>query len=113
MLTKAQRLKTRADFARCYQRGMARHGRYIVVRSKPNQLNHNRYGIVISKKVSKSAVVRNKIKRQISEILRTSDIRVANNDIVIVVKAQNSIVSYEQLKQDIITVLTMNNPRSS
>ncbi len=40
------------------------------VRVVPNQTERNRFGILISVKVSKKAVVRNKIKRQIREIIK-------------------------------------------
>jgi ribonuclease P protein component len=41
----------------------------FVLKEKENGLNVNRFGIIVSKKIDKRAVVRNKIKRLFREIL--------------------------------------------
>lgn len=87
-LPQANRLKHRRDFQTVYQKGIRRSGRYLTLRglrwrhsaeqsqilkaSKPIQESKppTRIGISISQKVSKKAVVRNRIKRQIRAILR-------------------------------------------
>ena len=43
---------------------------FLIIKYKKNNTNENRIHIVVSLKVSKKAVVRNKIKRRIREILR-------------------------------------------
>lgn len=43
---------------------------FFMVRQLPNNLPYGRFGIVISKKVSTSAVIRNKIKRIIFDFIR-------------------------------------------
>lgn len=43
---------------------------YIVIHYKPNALNHSRLGLVAPKKVAKSAVVRNYMRRVIRECFR-------------------------------------------
>ena len=57
----------------------------LKVSYKDNCLSHPRLGIVVSKKISKSAVIRNKIKRILRESFRTSMIRNENLDIVLIV----------------------------
>ncbi|MEH2116180.1 ribonuclease P protein component [Nostoc sp.] len=89
-LPKANRLKSRKDFQAVFREGIRRHGSYLTLRAlkplysiKPaldavNQttqvtdsahLASTRIGISISTKVSKRAVVRNRIKRQITAAL--------------------------------------------
>ncbi|MDJ0618941.1 MAG: ribonuclease P protein component [Calothrix sp. MO_192.B10] len=83
-LPKANRLKSRQDFQAVFREGFRRHGSYMTLRALrpslskiPSQdaaVSNNthcptRIGISISTKVSKRAVVRNKLKRQISAAL--------------------------------------------
>jgi ribonuclease P protein component len=89
-LPKANRLKSRKDFQAVFREGTRRHGFYLTLRAlKPlyakqpsldtainntqvtdsAHLASTRIGISISTKVSKRAVVRNRIKRQITAAL--------------------------------------------
>ncbi|MFN6517607.1 MAG: ribonuclease P protein component [Nostoc sp. CreGUA01] len=89
-LPKANRLKSRKDFQAVFREGTRRHGSYLTLRAlKPlcsinpsldtstettqatnsRHLASTRIGISISTKVSKRAVVRNRIKRQITAAL--------------------------------------------
>jgi ribonuclease P protein component len=78
-LPRAYRLRRRQDFQLVYQKGRRRAGVYMSVTVLANSLPqppsgsirvNSRFGIVISKKVSKRAVVRNRIKRRIKGALR-------------------------------------------
>ncbi len=44
-----------------------------MIRQLPNNFNYSRFGVVISKKVSASAVVRNKIKRIIFDFIQANN----------------------------------------
>ncbi len=83
MLPQANRLKHWRDFKAVYQKGIRRYGRHLTVRGlqlsrvcsdnsqvNPNNLPPTRIGISVSQKVSKKAVVRNRLKRQIRAALR-------------------------------------------
>lgn len=65
MLPKENRLNNERDFKRVYQKGQKFSGSFFYGKSLANRAGNPRFGIVISAKISKSAVVRNKIKRQI------------------------------------------------
>lgn len=43
---------------------------FLVIRKTPNELSHNRYAVNVSKKLEKSAVKRNRLRRRIYEIVR-------------------------------------------
>ena len=105
MLKAANRLRARGDFARAYQGGKTRHGEFVLVRARANRKAANRYGVVVSKKVSKRAVARNRIKRRILAIVRT-ELPVVNGltgiDIIIVVRPNALTSSHNALQQDII-----------
>jgi len=72
-----------------YTRGKAVRGSFGVLKYAPNaKQKHWRAAVVVSKKVHKSAVVRNRIRRRIYELLRTSiDPDMQPIDIVYVVYA--------------------------
>jgi ribonuclease P protein component len=68
----------------------------------PNNLGENRYRIIVSKKVSKKAVVRNKIKRRIREILRCLDIK-PGYDIVVITNKEIVDKSFQEIKQMLLS----------
>lgn len=78
-LPKAYRLKSRQDFQAVFREGIRRHSSHFTLRAlkpalspetpSPTALPATKIGIAISTKVSKRAVVRNKIKRQMTAAL--------------------------------------------
>ncbi len=66
---RASRLTKEWEFRRVQSRGRSQAGRLLVVRVLPNRLEHNRWGIIVGKKVGK-AVVRNRVRRRLRELLR-------------------------------------------
>ncbi len=70
MLSKKNRLKKKSDFARVFKEGKSLKENFLVLRAAKGAQGPARFGIVVSRKVSKKAVLRNKIKRRISESIR-------------------------------------------
>ncbi|MDP9372323.1 MAG: ribonuclease P protein component [Chloroflexota bacterium] len=66
------RLRDEADFRRLRAGGRAWSGRLMTLLALPNAEGHNRYGLIVSKRVGK-AVERNLIKRRLREIVRQLD----------------------------------------
>lgn len=61
-------------------------------------------GFIVSKKVSKKAVVRNRIKRYLREIYRTNkNIIPCDKNIIVIAMPKSSKVSYEEIKNDFIS----------
>jgi ribonuclease P protein component len=76
-LPKPHRLRRRQDFQRVYQYGKRYQGTHLLLRSLhhlPDSADGNlpatRFGISVSQKVSKKAVVRNLLKRRVKAALR-------------------------------------------
>ena len=69
MLPKDRRL-TRQQFWQVAQEGFKVHSSQFIVKHHPNNLGYSRWAIVTSTKLSKKAVVRNKLRRKIYNALR-------------------------------------------
>ena len=68
-LGKLPTLRARRDFVHVQSRGRRFKGRHAVVLVAPNHLDEARVGITVSRRVG-NAVVRNRVRRRIREILR-------------------------------------------
>ena len=67
MLPKENRLTKKKDFERVFRRGKGLKEKFLVIKVLDNNLNVSRFGFIVSKKISKKAVLRNKIKRRLRE----------------------------------------------
>ncbi|AFY71676.1 ribonuclease P protein component [Thalassoporum mexicanum PCC 7367] len=108
MLPQQNRLRCRHDFAKVYNQGNRYGGRFLRLRVRFTDNPHQptRIGIVISKKVSKQAVVRNRVKRQLRAILRShlSNLR-QGLQIIVTVSTLRGEPTYHQLCQDLNQIL--------
>ena len=98
-----ERLKTKHEFEEVFKYGKkvnTKLFRAYVLISKSRKL-----GIIISKKVSKSAVRRNKIKRQIRELYRTNKFRIPDNiRIILIALSQAEKSSFDEISEDILQI---------
>ena len=62
-------LAKRRDFELVFKKGLSSASKYLVIYARPNELNWNRLGLSVSKKIGK-AVTRNRIKRLLREAMR-------------------------------------------
>jgi ribonuclease P protein component len=70
MLPYINRVTKKKDFDKIFKNGFGAFNKAIGIKAMHNNLKRNRYGIIVGIKISKLAVTRNKIKRQIREILK-------------------------------------------
>lgn len=70
MLKRDYRLRRRNDFGRVHARGRICHGPLLSLKTLPNHLPYSRAGVVVGLKISKKAVVRNRIRRRIQAQLK-------------------------------------------
>ena len=101
------RLKKRSDFLCVQKQGNKWVAKGMVVEVMATENDQVRYGLTVSKKVSKSAVVRNRIKRR----LRAVSMGVLPNyksqsfDIVLIGRAETSERDFKDLSQDLVWCL--------
>jgi len=99
MLARPFRITKKEDFEAAYRQGKNFSLGPIVMIVRDNGSNSTRFGVVASTKFSKKAVERNRIKRQIREILRKNKENVrSGQDIVISVRKTNSRARYSSFE---------------
>lgn len=86
-----------------FRRGRSWDNNLLVLRTLANELTHNRYGFVTSKRVGK-AVVRNRVRRLISEALRVLILK-AGWDVVISAKAAAARADFHELNRAVVDLL--------
>ena len=106
MLPKENRLKKKKDFEKLFKEGKSFREKFLVLKINENNLNNNRFGFIVSKKISKKAVTRNKIKRQLREIIRKE----INNyqkgfDIAVIALPDIESKSFEEMSQALECIL--------
>lgn len=82
-LPRRRRLAQPAAFLAVRDRGQASSDSLFVVAALPNGQADARLGLVVSRRVSPRAVVRNRIKRQIRESFRSLEPTLAGLDVVV------------------------------
>jgi len=70
MLLKVNRLTRKNDFGAVFKKGKGFKEGFLILRFVSNKIKNCRFGIIVSRKISKRATVRNKIKRRIRGIIK-------------------------------------------
>ncbi len=97
-----EKLKKPREFSYVYKNGEKWVGEYMVLLFVRNNLPYSRIGIVVSKKVGR-AVVRNKVKRRLREIVRLNKELIPKGlDIVIIAKTKARSVTFWDLREDLL-----------
>lgn len=104
MLAKNNRLKKNKEFDSVFKEGKTVYGNILGIKIRPNNLESNRFGVLLSTKVSKLAVIRNLYKRRIKDILKhqNSQIKVGYDCVVIVLPAIIN-KNYQEIEVEIKT----------
>ena len=90
-------LTRNVQFQLVYKKGSTWAGREIVLKALPNELEITRYGFAVGKRIGK-AVVRNKVKRRLREILRQVPLQ-KGWDIVIIARMPAARMDYQSLEK--------------
>ncbi|MFF2483599.1 ribonuclease P protein component [Paenibacillus sp. NPDC058071] len=100
------RLRDRSDFNRVYRRGKSfANGQFVVYWSKQPVAEPFRLGISASKKVG-NAVVRNRMRRVIKEIVRLNEGKIVPHiDFILIVRKPAVEMKYKQLEKSVMHVL--------
>lgn len=96
-------IRKNEEFEFIMKNGICKKNNYFVIYYKDRKEENNRYGISVSKKIG-NAVVRNKIKRRIKDILLKNTIK-NNYDYVIIIRKAINDLSYEEMKENLLCLM--------
>lgn len=111
MLKQSKRISGRALIPKILKHGDVFKTSFFVLRWETNKLPTNRYAIVLSKKLEKSAVKRNKKRRQIYEILRRHEYQrkavpsKENFDIIVLVREKALKLPFSELEPTLVSLV--------
>ena len=92
-------LKKNSDFHRLYTRGKSAVNPYLVVYCRKNREGRSRFGYTVSARLG-HAVVRNRVRRRLREIVRLNGARlVPGYDMVIVARSRAVDCEYRRLEE--------------
>ena len=94
---KAEHLTRAADFARVFSKGGSLANDLIVLKTLSNSLPQSRFGITVGRRVG-GAVVRNRVKRLLREIMRMTHLR-PGWDIVLIARPPAASARYARLEK--------------
>lgn len=98
-------LTTSPEFERVYRKGSVYRGRLFSVHVLPSAVDSTRLGLSVSKKVG-GAVTRNKVRRRLKEIFRSSASTFPDGaDLVISARPAAAEASFEELNDEFIKSL--------
>lgn len=98
----SESLKKNMDFQNVYSNGKSYANKYLVMYVLKNELNKNRIGISVSKKVGNS-VIRHRITRLIRESYRLQeDMFNSSLDIVVIARATAREVGYAEIESALL-----------
>jgi len=85
MISRLFRFRGHHSLKTVYQRGQTVRGSFLQLKYTTRRDQRYRAAVVVSRKVHKSAVVRNRIRRRIYEILRQQQAKLQGKDVVVTV----------------------------
>jgi len=88
------------------KKGTRKSGKLFNLKYLPSPTQQSRFSVIVSLKVTPKAALRNRLRRQIYELIRTIEIRPKNPlDIILITKPDITSLSFEELNKVIIEVL--------
>jgi ribonuclease P protein component len=102
MLASKNRLRKKNDIDNVFKKGKAMAGGLFFLRFVKNDTSTNRFAFVVSCKVSKKSVTRNKIKRRLREIVKKLTLNTLSGfDFLIIAKPPIINKSFKEIEKDV------------
>ena len=103
-MRREERLTKPQQYAAVYSKGSSWTSSLLVLKALPNGLTSSRYGLSVSKRVG-NAVIRNRMKRLLREILRVMPL-IPSWDMVFIVRPAAATADYASLKEAVESLLS-------
>jgi len=104
-----ERIKRHFDFIEMKDTNTKAFTHSFVLQVRPNNKNITRIGFTVSKRIAKHAVVRNRLRRQMREIVRLCpklQELYPSHDLVLIARSESVNRTFQQLTEDFIYLLT-------
>jgi len=102
MLPKGNRVRKTREFERVFSSRLSVFGTYVRISYSPGIKNTTRCAVIVSTKISKKAVIRNKIRRRARVVVgKLMPSLTPPLDLVITCLSKSAIVSYKDFEADI------------
>lgn len=113
MIQQAHRFHTRGDVLRVQRIGSTSRGAGCVARCAPKRQRQAQFAVSVSKKVHKSAVVRNRIRRRVYEVIRLEVLPTQpNHDCVVVIYDVGfATMEFERLRAILLSIFKLKSAR--
>lgn len=106
MLPQAHRLRLESDIKTLFARGKSVFGSRVGMKFRANALPISRFAVVVGVKVSKKAVVRNRLKRQVRAVIHEVLEKIApGHDVLFFLKTSAVGASFEDLQKEVLSIL--------
>jgi ribonuclease P protein component len=85
VLAKPNRLQKAKDIKKVLEKGKRVKEGFLVLKTLPNKSGESRFAFIVSQKFSKKAVLRNKIKRKLRELVRAKESKIKKGEDAIII----------------------------
>ena len=106
MLSKQYRLRNDKEIKALFKNSKSAFGICSIIKAKKNNLENSRFAVIAGVKVSKKAVVRNKLKRQIRYIIKKHLDNIKSGfDVIIMIKKEATQKTFKEIEEEIVISL--------
>jgi ribonuclease P protein component len=110
MMKKNQRVRLVKDFEKVFKKGRSAFDKIVGLKTVANDSLDNRFGVVVSNKISKKAVIRNRLKRQIRAIVEAENKKLkTGNDAIVLSQKGIENKNFQEIKEAIVRLFKKNN----
>ena len=104
-MTEPEMLRAPRDFAALQATGRSRSHPLLSVRTRRNELGRDRYAISTGRRVG-GAVVRNRVRRRVKEILRHSALPASSGwDVLVVCRPTSATAAFGELREAVVRLV--------
>lgn len=101
VFVKIGKLTKNKEFDRVFKEGRSSYDKLLGIKRVENELQEARLGIIVSGKVSKKAVERNRIRRRIREIFRLTLDKIQPSDYIVITLPEIKDKKFQEIEKSI------------
>jgi len=106
MLIKEKRIKKRKEFEAIFKNSKSLRDNLFILKVAKNNLQISRFGFIVSQKVSKKAVVRNKVRRRLVATIKAEEKNIKEgNDLVFIALSGIEKKEFSEIKEAVNNAL--------